>query len=85
MRHMRRAIATLLLASPRACDAACPANCPEGMYDKYPGDCNDGWAWGANCAGGKFQDQAANDEYEQKVAELLEQCKQDVVAISSTV
>ena len=28
---------------------------------------------------------AANDEYEQKVAELLEQCKQDVVAISSTV
>jgi hypothetical protein len=28
---------------------------------------------------------AANEEYEQKVAELLEQCKQDVVAISSSV
>ena len=52
MRHMRRAIAALLLASPRVCDAACPATCPDGMYDKSPDDCNDGWACGANCAGG---------------------------------
>ena len=22
------------------------------MYDKYPGDCNDGWGCGVNCAGG---------------------------------
>ena len=51
MRHSRRAIAALLLASPRACDA-CPV-CPDGYINPNPSDCKN-WACGTGCPGGTW-------------------------------
>ena len=55
MRHSRRAIAALLLASLRACDASCAAfqGCPEGYINAYPDDCNF-WGCGSGCPGGSY-------------------------------
>ena len=61
MRHSRRAIAALLLASPRACDASCAAfqGCPEGYINAYPDDCNF-WGCGSGCPGGSYVDTYCN-------------------------